>query len=178
VKLPDEVYTPTNQFLRERLFHLLPRLEGYIFSFFILGIFWIEHHSQFHFVKRTDGKFNWLSILFLMTITFVPFSTDLVGDYSGFRVAGIVFAANMLMVQIVLLLSWWYATKNHRLVSDDLPQHYVDFIFRKGFIIMIIFALALVMFFFNMHFGYLSYVLIPFVLYMHEKTKMSPEKIY
>ena len=40
-------------------------------------MFWISHHYQFHFVERTDRAL--LNLLFLLTVSTVPFSTALLG---------------------------------------------------------------------------------------------------
>ena len=53
----------------------------YVISFFVLAIFWIAHHLLFHFVRRVNRRLLWLNIAFLLLVTFVPFSTDLLGDH-------------------------------------------------------------------------------------------------
>ena len=53
----------------------------YAISFFVLAIFWISHHLLFHFVRHVDRRLLWLNVGFLLLVTFVPFSTDLLGDH-------------------------------------------------------------------------------------------------
>src|SRR5438093_10341399 len=67
--------------LEGEIVNLSPHILAYVFSFVVLGVYWIGHHNQFHYIKRTDRVFLWVNILFLLTIGFVPFSTSLLGLY-------------------------------------------------------------------------------------------------
>jgi len=59
--------------LEGEIVNLSPSILAYVFSFVVLGVYWIGHHNQFHYIKRTDRVFLWVNILFLLTIGFVPF---------------------------------------------------------------------------------------------------------
>ena len=40
-----------------------PNYIAYAFSFIVLGVYWIGHHNQFHYIKRSDRVFLWVNIL-------------------------------------------------------------------------------------------------------------------
>jgi len=63
--------------LSSELFKLAPNILTYALSFITLGLYWVGHHNQFHFVRRTDRTLLWINIVFLMSIGFVPFTTSL-----------------------------------------------------------------------------------------------------
>jgi len=63
--------------LSNELFRLAPNILTYALSFITLGLYWVGHHNQFHFVRRTDRTLLWINIVFLMSIGFVPFTTSL-----------------------------------------------------------------------------------------------------
>jgi len=110
------------------LLALWPKFFSYVMSFVVLGVFWIAHHGYAHFLKRTDRWLLWLTLLFLMIVVCVPFSTDLLGDYPTQKVAVMVYGANIAALGLTLYLQWRYATYRHRLVGRDLELDVV----RKG----------------------------------------------
>jgi len=71
--------------LAQALIEMWPVLICYAMSFLILGVLWIGHHNQFHFIRRTDRLMLWINLAFLMSIAFIPFSTGLLGRYPAER---------------------------------------------------------------------------------------------
>jgi uncharacterized membrane protein len=63
------------------LLHLLPKFLGFIFSFFIIGIYWTVHHRLFSYLVDYDAKLIWLNILFLFSIALMPFTTALYSEF-------------------------------------------------------------------------------------------------
>ena len=56
-------------------------IANYALSFILLAIFWIEHHEQYHFIKRTDRVHIWINIFTLLFIALFPFSTSLLNEF-------------------------------------------------------------------------------------------------
>ena len=56
-------------------------IVNYALSFSLLAIFWIQHHEQAHFIKRTNPTHIWINILTLFFIALFPFSTSLVSEF-------------------------------------------------------------------------------------------------
>jgi len=111
--------------LEGEIVNLSPHILAYVFSFVVLGVYWIGHHNQFHYIKRTDRVFLWVNILFLLTIGFVPFSTSLLGLYPFSPTAVRIYGVNLAATGLALYAVWWYATTQHRLVEKDLDPHIV-----------------------------------------------------
>jgi uncharacterized membrane protein len=80
-KVPDFAGRSSAYSLSHYVISLWPLLICYVMSFLILGVFWIGHHNQFHFVKRSDRLILWINLAFLMCIAFISFSTALLGRY-------------------------------------------------------------------------------------------------
>ena len=118
----------THGFLIRMLLDLWPKFLSFMVSFVILGLFWIAHHGYSHFLKRTDRSYLWLNLLFLLVVVFVPFSTDLLGDYPGHRIAAMIYGCNIMALGLMLYWQWAYATNGHRLVGKDIEPELV----RKG----------------------------------------------
>ena len=118
----------TQGFLEQTLLGLWPKFLSFVISFVILGLFWIAHHGYSHFLKRTDRYYHWINLLFLMVVVFVPFSTDLLGDYPTHRIAAMIYGCNITALGLTLYWLWAYATSGHRLVGSHLEPELV----RKG----------------------------------------------
>src|SRR5499427_10908242 len=97
--------------LRAHLAALAPRLASYVLSFVMLGVLWIGHHYQFHFIRRTDRGLLWLNLLFLLTVTFLPFGTAVLGNYFREPLAVALYGGTIVVAGVSLLLHWMYATR-------------------------------------------------------------------
>src|SRR3989449_7843229 len=111
-----------------------PNYIAYAFSFIVLGVYWIGHHNQFHYIKRSDRVFLWVNILFLLTVGFVPFSTSLLGLYPFSPTAVRVYGANLAATGLALYAVWWYATSQYRLVEKDLDPHILNLAKRRNIV--------------------------------------------
>ena len=129
VKIPKLPEPLVNQgVLAQTLLDLWPKFLTFAMSFVTLGFFWAAHHGYSHFLKRTDRYFLWINLLFLLIVVFMPFSTDLLGDYPRHRIAAMVYGCNMMALGLTLYWQWAYATSGHRLAGDNLEPELV----RKG----------------------------------------------
>ena len=75
-------------------------------------------------VKHTDSYFLQISVLFLFIVVFLPFSTDLLGDYPRHRIA-VVYGCNLMALGLTLYWQSAYATSGHHLVGDNLEPELV-----------------------------------------------------
>src|SRR5438132_5145580 len=77
-----------------------PSYAGFVVSFLTLGVIWVNHHEMFKLIERATRGFLMLNVVFLMTISFLPFPTALVADYirnpDGRRAATLVYGATMI----------------------------------------------------------------------------------
>lgn len=117
--------------LSAEILALWPNILTYALSFVTLGLYWVGHHNQFHYIKHTDRVLLWINILFLMSIGFVPFSTSLLGGYPWPPSAIRVYGGNLMANGLCLYATWWYATKGGRLVEKDLDPHIVALVKRR-----------------------------------------------
>lgn len=143
------------------LLGLIDKFFNYALSFILLAIFWLRHHQQFHFIKRTDGKHLWINIFFLMFVALIPFSTSLAGDYSKEPLAEVFFAANIFMLGILLVWNWVYATNHHRLVDSSLDPRRIALGKKRGVVTALVAVLAMGLAFIDPLISSLTYLLIP-----------------
>jgi uncharacterized membrane protein len=102
----------------------------YVISFFVLAIFWIAHHLLFHFVRHVDRRLLWLNVAFLLLVTFVPFSTDLLGDHGHLMLPVLVYGANLLALGSLLAIQLRYLVANRELAATDLTDAVVKQMWR------------------------------------------------
>jgi uncharacterized membrane protein len=100
---------------------LVPQILLFATAFLVLGIFWLGHHRQFHFVHTVDTRLLWINLLLLIAIVFVPFSTDLAGDYPSVQIAVLLFHINILIVGLIYAVQWRHICNSTHL-CDPLPD--------------------------------------------------------
>src|SRR3981081_2973750 len=80
IKVPS-AETLRHQTLAHYLLEQWPKYFAYCLSFLIIGIYWANHHYLFKLFKRTDHYFNLINIAFLLSIAFLPYTTDVLGEF-------------------------------------------------------------------------------------------------
>jgi uncharacterized membrane protein len=126
-----------------RLFDLWPKIFSYGISFVILAIYWMAHHRQFHYLKHVDRALIWINIMFLMTVSLIPFSTSLLGEYREQQISIIVYGGNSIIIASLLYIQWWYATSHHRLVDENLDPYIKSTSSRRLLFGIIIYLIAI-----------------------------------
>jgi uncharacterized membrane protein len=101
---------------------LVPQVFLFIVAFLVLALFWLGHHRQFHFVHKIDPVLLWINILILISIVFVPFSTDVAGDYPDVMDAALLFHANMFIVGFLFFTQWRYICRHEHLCEPVLEK--------------------------------------------------------
>lgn len=128
------------------LLHQWPSYVSYATSFLTIGIFWVNHHSIFRFIQRTDQTLLMINTLFLMVISFLPFPTALVAEYVGHaedeRVAALLYSGSFLLGGIFFNAIWWYATGKRRLIAPATDPRLVRRLTTFGWIGTVLYALA------------------------------------
>jgi len=97
--------------LSQAMIHLAPRFAIYLMSFLTLGIFWVGQQTQLNHLQRSDRHLTWINLSFLFMISLMPFSTSLMAEFVGSRLAVIVYWFNILLLGSILLTAWCYANQ-------------------------------------------------------------------
>lgn len=106
--------------LGQALLHLSPRLLTYLMSFITLGIFWVGQHTQHDQLEKSDRAYAWLNLVFLMAVTLVPFSTGLLAEFITFRLALLVYWANIVVLGLAIA-AMLYRAWHFGLMRPDVP---------------------------------------------------------
>ena len=122
---------------------LWPKFFSYVLSFLVIGTYWIAHHQTFRYVRSYDRTLLWLNLVFLLSISFIPFPTDLLGEYGELRFSVIVYAASLGMARLLLAVVWWYVVAGPILTGEELDPGMARYHFFRSLAIPALFFLSI-----------------------------------
>jgi TMEM175 potassium channel family protein len=120
--------------LARELAHSWPQYAAYAVSFLTIGIIWVNHHACFAQIDRTDRRFLFINVGFLMCVAFIPFPTRLVAEHlrdDGARAAAVAYGVTLTLTAVFFSLFWFYAATGRRLIRADADQRVVSGISRS-----------------------------------------------
>ena len=159
----------TESALRHALFELLPRVAGFVVSFLIVGLMWIEHHRIFRYIADYDAGLLWRNLMLLLCVSFVPFPTALFSENFWSRTAFILYTASFGGVATAKLLIWRHAAAKNLLKSEVSPE-LERRIARRSLAVPIACALAIALSFISIFLAPLSFAFIPLLARVLDPT--------
>ncbi len=84
-------------------------LIAYAISFAVIGRLWISHHRFFATLERFDGALMGLNLVYLAFLVLVPFTSQVLGDYSRQTAAVVLYAINLACVSLTFQAQIIYA---------------------------------------------------------------------
>lgn len=104
-------------------------LTSYLVSFVVIAQFWLVHHRILRTMRGHSEGLAWRNFAFLLTLTLMPFTSDLMGRYSNNPLAVTIFAGNL--VAISLTTQWIYVyAAGHNLLDEERCSHYEEMVGR------------------------------------------------
>ena len=120
IRIPDPGPVHSEGELLTALLSLAPRIVTYALSFLTLGIFWSGQQTQLNHFARGNRDLAWIHLAFLALVALMPFSTSLLAEFITFRLALVLYWANIFLLGVLIYASWAYA-RRAGLVKDDTP---------------------------------------------------------
>lgn len=142
IDIPDLPPDLSQSELLQRLDDSYPQLEDYIISFAVIAIFWISYHQVFNHIKGSHISMVYLNLLFLLFITLLSLTTSFVTNYASYQIPYIIYCTVVIMTSSLLVLIWWYATKEYRLVDKGMHPLFIKGTFFALLAIPIIFSIS------------------------------------
>src|SRR6516162_11484757 len=100
-------------------------LTSYLVAFFVIAQFWLVHHRILRTMRGHSEGLAWRNFAFLLTLTLMPFTSELMGRYSDNPLAITLFGINL--VAISLTTQWIYIfAAGHDLLSDARRSQYEE----------------------------------------------------
>jgi TMEM175 potassium channel family protein len=103
-----------------------PSFAAYVVSFAVIGIMWLNHHSLFTSFERIDRGLFYLNMLLLLTITFLPYPTGVLGEAlaqgQGAQTAAVFYGVTMAVNAYAWGALWLYGSYHRRLLHASFPE--------------------------------------------------------
>jgi uncharacterized membrane protein len=130
-----ELHVPhVNGSLLAALGRMWPTYSAYVVSFLTIGIIWINHHALFDRLIRLDRSLLFLNLVFLMTVSVLPFPTAILSEYllaSQGPTAAMIYSVNMAVMGSTFGAMWLYvARRRHLLANAETTEDYTGFLLR------------------------------------------------
>jgi uncharacterized membrane protein len=175
LKLPEGTKLSNDPAVWRQLFELTDRFSTYALSFIVLGIFWISHHGLFHFVRKVSRDMLWLNLFYLLFITLLPFSTNLLSGHSNLQTPVVVYGINLLLICSISLLQLNYLGGHPELSHDKLTPSWIAYVRLRTVIPMGIVITSIAISFYNPNLAMSTYWLLLAFHFLPGKHRHPPE---
>ncbi|MCG6146120.1 TMEM175 family protein [Leptospira bandrabouensis] len=147
-----------------------PSFLSFFISFMIITVVWTNHHTIFRHVKYVDHNLMILNNLLLLNVIFIPFCSEMLGEYmlqnnTNANFAVFLYGAWIAIGGIPFNLVWRYGVKKKELLSpesDPIEIQKITSHFIKG---PYIYAFVTILSFLNIWFSIIGFgILILFFL--------------
>jgi uncharacterized membrane protein len=118
IRVPGALAVHSEGELGHALLRLAPSVLTCVMTFMTLGIFWIGQQTQLSALKSADRNVAWLHIGFMFAVVLTPFSTALLADFITFRLAILIYWANIALLGLML-----YLASRHAYRADLFKEH-------------------------------------------------------
>lgn len=110
---------------------LLPNFLSFFLSFLTLGIFWIGQMTQYDYITKYNRKLTWFTVMFLMFVSILPFTTTILSNHFDNKVAILLYWINLLLIGILSWLHWEVAAKELYLNIEGQEKNGIIKLFRN-----------------------------------------------
>jgi uncharacterized membrane protein len=153
-----------------------PHYIGYIVSFLVIGMIWMNHHAVFRMVRRVDNTSMVLNLAFLGLIVFIPFPTQTLATYlaaypqQGDFVAafyGLILAA----ATLVLAILWHHLERHPQLLHRGDDPSALHRLTQRLYLTPVLYVVAAALSLLNHWVGMVLYVAIACGYLLHTGTR-------
>ena len=131
----------TESELGQAMLNLVPNVITYVSSFLTLGIFWVGQQTQLSQLERSNRDYTWINLAFLLFVTLLPFSTELLARFYYSRLALVEYWLNIFLLGALILVAAEYAARN-RLFNQENQQTIMKAVRRRVYVAQSLYLLA------------------------------------
>jgi len=148
-------------------------LASYVIAFYVIAQFWLTHRRVFRQVAGHRDSLAWWNFAFLATITVMPFTSSLLGEYPSNPLAVDIFAVNLplavLATRVMFVLG-----RRWGLLSGEVDAREVRALWVRAAAIVVVVALSIGLAWVNTTAAKYCWVLIPIVQWVAEHRSAHP----
>jgi uncharacterized membrane protein len=112
--------------LARALWHEWPSFLGFTLSFITIGLMWMNHHSMFKDIDRTDHRLLVINTLLMLCISFTPYPTAILAEHFQHpeqRLTATLFYGACITVTAIFFVGLWlYASVGRRLIDHHVSE--------------------------------------------------------
>lgn len=146
IKVPTEAELAAAGGLWTALAQRWPSYVGYVLSFLLIGVMWVNHHALFEYIRRVDRRLLFANLLLLMGVGFVPYPTAVLADHladPATRTSATVFyGATLVFTSASFNLLWWVGRHERTLLGSGVHEQGLRTITRRYAIALVCYAAA------------------------------------
>jgi uncharacterized membrane protein len=121
IKIPD-AHTLNSAGLNRALLAMVPHVLTFVFTFLVIGVFWVGHHRIFTFVRILDTGLLWLNIFYLMFVAVLPFPAAILSENPFLPTSIILYCVSLGIIASMHFLFMTYIFR-HKDIKDDVLTH-------------------------------------------------------
>ena len=146
IKVPEPKPPFTEASLLQSMVTLIPKVIGFLLSFFLIGLYWTVHHRMFGYLTNYTRKLIWMNLVFLLAIVMMPFSTAFFSEYSTPETIHLLtplisYVANIWFIGLMNFKLWGYIGKPASKISEGIPGgHFLALARTRSLVVPIIFS--------------------------------------
>ncbi len=145
------------------LWEVAPDLLTYLSSFLVIAIYWILHHRVFNELKYITGKIMVFNVLFLFSISMIPFLSRIKMAYMyDPAVVGIISAVHT-FTAVMLVMIWKHANKHQGLLKHSVSAKKRAYLTHKILHVPIVCVLTALVSVVDKHIGLYFFKLTPII---------------
>jgi uncharacterized membrane protein len=126
-----------------------PDYAAYLVSFLTIGIMWVNHHAVFELVGRVDRRVLFINLGLLLSITLIPFTTNVVASAfvagTNMRPAAVVYSGSLLLAGLAFNGLFVYSLSRPHLRAEHVGEHALPDLYRRFAVGAVIYPAATVL---------------------------------
>jgi len=154
------------------LVEIRPKLFSWVISFLILAQFWVTQVRAMRGVDHIDVGLFRIMVVWLLFISLLPFSSSLIGEHPNFLGSHIVYAANLIGVELAVIGRSYHLRRHPQLFAAGADPGTAEMWFRPLAVVCCAVISVAVATFWTPEDSSIGYFLLfPLVLYWERRRK-------
>jgi uncharacterized membrane protein len=151
-------------------------ITSYLVSFVVIAQFWIVHHRVLRGMRGHSEGLAWRNFGFLLALTLMPFTSDLIGRYGSNPVAVTLFGLNLVAISLTTQWIFLYAA-GHNLMTDAARSAHDERAARvRSVMVVVIVTISLALAWTDTHLAKFVWLLFLFVPAIGERVSRRLER--
>lgn len=98
---------------------------SFLVSFMVIGVYWNSHHRYMNLITKIDVRLILLNMLFLLSITLMPFVSGLFGQYFYLPIGSAIYAGAIAFTGFSMKAIWLYLSHHPEMLKPEVSTTFV-----------------------------------------------------